>query len=147
MRTDGVVAAVGHRAVYGKGGYLNDFRSPTPNDVPIKVQVHDLSGEIPAGLRLNMIVQLDNDWEWLDKLSLQKGMSWLKGVFPKREEKSEPELELEPVVDTVSEAPGVERFDWRRLLPQPEQAVIVDNEPTSDRMSVAIAAPLSKSKL
>ena len=152
MTTNGVVAAVGHRAVYGKGGYLNDFRPPTPNDVPIKVQVQDLSGEIPAGLRLNMIVQLDNDWEWLDKLSLKKGLSWLKGVFPKREgQEVEPEQESASSDTKVSaELPAAKRTDWfTHFLPQPEEAVIIDNDENrkTKMSSVALATPLPQPQL
>ena len=79
MVAQGHVAAVGHRAVYGKGGYLNDFRSPMPNDVPIKVEIDDFGGQIPSGLRLNMNVQLESDWGWISKLSLQNGIDWFRG--------------------------------------------------------------------
>ena len=93
LTTQGTVAAVGHRAVYGKGGYSNDYRGPMPNDVPIKVQVEDLSGEIPSGLRLNMIVQLDNDWDWLNELNFENSLEWLKGLLPEAEQAAQPQAE------------------------------------------------------
>ena len=79
MTLQGRVAAVGHRAVYGKGGYLNDFRSPMPNDVPIKVEIDDLAGEVPSGLRLNMTVQLESNWGWISSINLMDGINWLRG--------------------------------------------------------------------
>ena len=57
----GTVAAIGHRAVHGKGGYTAEFRGEAM-DVPIKVQIHELPRAVPSGIRLKMAVKLGFPW-------------------------------------------------------------------------------------
>lgn len=66
MSLDGVVAAVGHRAMYSNGHYTADFRGSTATDVPVKVAIADLPDEIPSGLRLEMAIKTGFGIEWLD---------------------------------------------------------------------------------
>lgn len=57
ITTTGTVEGVGHRAVYGRGGYSAEFRGG-PLEVPIRVAI-DLDGQpVPSGLRLHMTVRL-----------------------------------------------------------------------------------------
>jgi multidrug resistance efflux pump len=57
INTTGIVEAIGHRAVYGRGGYNADFHAG-PLEVPIRVAI-DLKGQaVPSGLRLHMTVRL-----------------------------------------------------------------------------------------
>jgi multidrug resistance efflux pump len=57
ITTTGIVEGVGHRAVYGRGGYSAEFRGG-PLEVPIRVAI-DLDGQpVPSGLRLHMTVRL-----------------------------------------------------------------------------------------
>jgi len=67
IRTTGTVAAVGHRAVYAKGGYTADFRSGVATDVPIKVTLDELPANVPSGIRLDMVVKLELGIPWLDE--------------------------------------------------------------------------------
>ena len=57
MTTTGSVSAIGHRAVYGRGGYNAEFRAG-PYDVPIRVAMDKLDEHVPSGLRLNMTVRV-----------------------------------------------------------------------------------------
>ncbi len=63
----GRVAAVGHRAVYGKGGYSADFRAGQ-GEVPVKVLLADLSDRVEPGTRLEMTIQRDTGYAWLNWL-------------------------------------------------------------------------------
>lgn len=57
ITTTGTVEGIGHRAVYGRGGYSAEFRGG-PLEVPIRVAI-DLNGQpVPSGLRLHMTVRL-----------------------------------------------------------------------------------------
>ena len=66
MKTRGIVSAIGHRALYAKGGYTAEFRSGVATDVPIKVTLDDLPTGIPSGTRLDMVVKLEMGIPWLD---------------------------------------------------------------------------------
>ena len=57
IETTGIVSGVGHRSVYGRGGYNADFRAG-PLDVPIRVSIDNLDQQVPSGLRLNMTVRV-----------------------------------------------------------------------------------------
>lgn len=65
----GTVLAVGHRALYSKGGYNADFRSTTATDVPIKVLIEDLPEDIPSGIRMEMAINTGFGVGWLDSLT------------------------------------------------------------------------------
>ncbi|MFK7736666.1 MAG: HlyD family secretion protein [Pirellulaceae bacterium] len=67
VKTTGKVTAVGHRAVYGKGGYTAEFRGGSALDVPIRVDVEGLPKDIPSGMRLKMTVKLEFKLPWLEK--------------------------------------------------------------------------------
>ena len=69
MNLEGVVLAVGHRAMYSKGGYNADFRGMSATDVPIKVQIDDLPIEIPSGIRVEMAVSTGFGIEWIDNFT------------------------------------------------------------------------------
>jgi len=66
QRLDGVVMAVGHRAMYSKGHYSAEFRGATATDVPIKVYIEDLPENVPAGIRLDMAINTGFGLKWLD---------------------------------------------------------------------------------
>ena len=68
-RLKGVVSAVGHRAMYGKGGYSADFRGTTATDVPVKVMIADLPKNISSGMRLEMKINTGFGVEWIDRLT------------------------------------------------------------------------------
>ena len=68
-RLNGVVSAVGHRAMYGKGGYSADFRGTTVTDVPVKVLIADLPKNISSGMRLEMEIDTGFGVEWIDRLA------------------------------------------------------------------------------
>ena len=68
-RLTGVVSAVGHRAMYGKGGYSADFRGVTATDVPVKVLIADLPQNISSGMRLQMKIKTGFGVEWLDRMT------------------------------------------------------------------------------
>lgn len=57
IETTGKVTGVGHRSVYGRGGYNAEFRGVTLS-VPIRVELDDIDQNVPSGLRLNMTVRL-----------------------------------------------------------------------------------------
>ena len=63
---DGVVMAVGHRAMYSKGHYSAEFRGATATDVPVKVYIEDLPEDIPSGIRLQMAIKTGYGIKWLD---------------------------------------------------------------------------------
>jgi membrane fusion protein (multidrug efflux system) len=65
-RFEGVVIAVGHRALYSHGRYTADFRGETATDVPVKVMINDLSEDVPSGIRLEMAINTGFGVEWLD---------------------------------------------------------------------------------
>ena len=65
----GVVSAVGHRAMYGKGGYSADFRGTTATDVPVKVLIADLPKNISSGMRLEMKINTGFGVEWIDRMT------------------------------------------------------------------------------
>ncbi len=65
----GVVSAVGHRAMYGKGGYSAEFRGTTATDVPIKVSIAELPTDIPSGIRLDMQISTGFGLDWLDRMT------------------------------------------------------------------------------
>ena len=56
VTTKGIVQGIGHRAVYGRGGYTADFRGG-PLDVPVRVAINHTSTPIPSGLRLEMTIR------------------------------------------------------------------------------------------
>ena len=64
----GTVLAVGHRALYSKGGYNADFRGTSATDVPIKVLIDDLPDDIPSGIRMEMAINTGFGLNWLDNL-------------------------------------------------------------------------------
>ncbi|MEM6779117.1 MAG: HlyD family efflux transporter periplasmic adaptor subunit [Planctomycetota bacterium] len=75
IETTGIVEAIGHRAVYGQGGYNADFRGG-PLDVPIRVAV-DLQGQpIPSGLRLHMTVRVKDHLKEV-KTWINETIAWL----------------------------------------------------------------------
>ena len=57
IATNGTLEGIGHRSVYGRGGYNADFRGG-PLEVPIRVSLDDLNEQVPSGLRLNMTVRV-----------------------------------------------------------------------------------------
>lgn len=65
----GVVSAVGHRAMYGKGGYSAEFRGTTATDVPVKVAIAELPANIPSGTRLDMQISTGFGLDWLDRMT------------------------------------------------------------------------------
>jgi membrane fusion protein (multidrug efflux system) len=67
VKTSGKVTAVGHRAVYGKGGYTAEFRGGSALDIPIRVDIEGLPQDIPSGMRLKMTVKLEFNVPWLEK--------------------------------------------------------------------------------
>ena len=68
-KLNGVVSAVGHRAMYGKGGYSADFRGGTATDVPVKVLIADLPQNISSGMRLDMKINTGFGVEWIDRMT------------------------------------------------------------------------------
>ena len=64
---EGVVAAVGHRAMYSQGRYTADFRGETATDVPVKVVIQDLPEDVPSGIRLEMSINTGFGVGWLDR--------------------------------------------------------------------------------
>lgn len=66
-RMDGVVMAVGYRAMYSKGHYSADFRSGLATDVPVKVYIEDLPENVPSGIRLDMSINTGSGFKWLDE--------------------------------------------------------------------------------
>lgn len=72
LTTKGTVSGMGHRAVYGRGGYNAAFRSG-PDDVPIRVAIDELDEHVPSGLRLNMTVRVH------DHLATMR--SWVDGLL------------------------------------------------------------------
>lgn len=64
---EGVVMAVGHRAMYSRGYYNAEFRGATATDVPIKVYIEDLPANMPSGIRLGMTINTGFGLQWLDK--------------------------------------------------------------------------------
>jgi len=66
VQLEGVVLAVGHRAMYSKGGYNADFRGSFATDVPVKVGINDLPQEIPSGIRIEMAIKTGFGLKWLD---------------------------------------------------------------------------------
>lgn len=71
VKTTGKVTAVGHRAVYGKGGYTAEFRGGSALDVPIRVDIEGLPEDIPSGMRLKMTVKLEFNLPWLEQAQEQ----------------------------------------------------------------------------
>ena len=67
LRLDGIVSAVGHRAMYSKGNYNADFRGTTATDVPVKVHIANLPDNIPSGIRLEMAIKTGFGVGWLDR--------------------------------------------------------------------------------
>ena len=67
VRLQGVVSAVGHRAMYSHGRYNAEFRGTTATDVPIKVVINDLPKDIPSGIRLDMAINTGYGIQWLDE--------------------------------------------------------------------------------
>ena len=65
MTAKGTVVAIGFRAVHARGQYTADLRGGV-REVPIKVAIDNLSGEVPPGLRVNMAVRLYDPLAWLD---------------------------------------------------------------------------------
>ncbi len=57
IQTTGKVVGIGHRSVYGRGGYNAEFRGG-PLEVPIRVELDASNEKIPSGLRLNMTVRV-----------------------------------------------------------------------------------------
>ena len=72
---DGVVMAVGHRAMYSKGHYSAEFRGATATDVPVKVYIEDLPEDIPSGIRLQMAIKTGYGIKWLDDVMGYKHQS------------------------------------------------------------------------
>ena len=67
QKFEGVVSAVGHRAMYSRGFYTADFRGETATDVPVKVVIQDLPDSVPAGIRLEMSINTGFGVGWLDR--------------------------------------------------------------------------------
>ncbi len=99
-KLEGVVSAVGHRAMYAKGNYSAEFRGTTATDVPVKVHIADLPQGIPSGMRLEMTVSTGFGLQWLDDLT---GFE-IKEVYAKRPE-SKKVLE-QPALATVKPIKG-----------------------------------------
>ena len=83
-KLNGVVSAVGHRAMYGKGGYSADFRGTTVTDVPVKVLIADLPENISSGMRLDMEINTGFGVEWIDRLAGFK-LQPINGIEPESE--------------------------------------------------------------
>ena len=66
IQLEGVVLAVGHRAMYSKGGYNADFRGSYSTDVPVKVRINDLPEDVPSGIRIEMAIKTGFGLKWLD---------------------------------------------------------------------------------
>lgn len=66
-RLEGIVMAVGHRAMYSRGHYNAEFRGATATDVPVKVYIKDLPENIPSGIRLEMAINTGFGIDWLDE--------------------------------------------------------------------------------
>ena len=64
---EGVVSAVGHRAMHSPGHYTADFRGETATDVPVKVIIQDLPENVPSGIRLEMAINIGFGVDWLDR--------------------------------------------------------------------------------
>ena len=63
---EGVVTAVGHRAVYARGHYSSEFRGTLATDVPVKVAIADLPDDVPSGIRLDLSISTGYGVKWLD---------------------------------------------------------------------------------
>ena len=87
---EGVVSAVGHRAMHSPGHYTADFRSETATDVPIKVIIQDLPEDVPSGIRLEMAINIGFGVDWLDRAtgyslrSISDGQPIEKEASPKK---------------------------------------------------------------
>ncbi len=85
--TTGVVQAIGHRAVHGRGSYTAEFRGG-PLDVPIRVALDQTEMAIPSGLRLNMTVRVRDPLKdirswfsgWAGPVAADDGTSPRKGL-------------------------------------------------------------------
>ena len=64
---DGVVSAVGHRAISSSGHYTPNFGSDTASSVPVKVIIQDLPDNVPSGTRLEMTIDTGFGFEWLNR--------------------------------------------------------------------------------
>ena len=87
---EGVVSAVGHRAMHSPGHYTADFRGETATDVPIKVIIQDLPEDVPSGIRLEMAINIGFGVDWLDRAtgyslrSISDGQPIEKEASPKK---------------------------------------------------------------
>ena len=81
ITTVGIVEGVGHRSVYGHGGYNADFRGG-PLEVPIRVAI-DLDGQaVPSGLRLNMTVRVKDHLKDMKRWFNEKLAAWRGETVP-----------------------------------------------------------------
>ena len=64
---EGIVSAVGHRAMYSQGQYTADFRGGSATDVPVKVIIPELPESVPSGIRLEMAINTGFGISWLDQ--------------------------------------------------------------------------------
>ncbi len=98
-KLNGVVSAVGHRAMYGKGGYSADFRGGTATDVPVKVLIADLPQNISSGMRLEMKINTGFGVEWIDRMTGFE-LQTINGIEP--ETGRDTRASEEPPVEVVS---------------------------------------------
>jgi hypothetical protein len=78
ISTVGSIAAVGHRGVYGRGGYSADYRG-LPTDVPIKIRLPEPLPDVQPGQRLHMTVRLESPFDriqdWIAALDLGRRLA------------------------------------------------------------------------
>ena len=107
ITTTGKIEGIGHRAVYGRGGYNAEFRGG-PLEVPIRVAI-DLDGQpVPSGMRLHMSVRIRDHLKDF-KNWVGRRVAWVKGKEPSVASESVPAVESdEPQESDLQENPGKE---------------------------------------
>ena len=125
----GVVEGIGHRAVYGRGGYTADFRGGA-FDVPIRVAIEQTDKPIPSGLRLNMTIRV--------KDHLMELRNWMDGLMVRifgKDENPRPSPRVK-TVDFAILAPATAKAKTHtgNILPHKPSAAKVDRPDTSARL-------------
>lgn len=100
-RLEGVVMAVGHRAMYSRGYYNAEFRGATATDVPVKVYIEDLPENMPSGIRLGMTINTGFGLKWLDdKMGYE-----LRAIGSKqREKQAKPKSDAKVILASLPES-------------------------------------------
>ena len=96
----GVVSAVGHRAMYSHGRYTADFRGETATDVPVKVTIQDLPDDVPSGIRLEMAINTGFGVEWMDNAMGYSLRSISDGKPIKDNQPKEKTADMKPETDS-----------------------------------------------